>query len=338
MYYSEEINLACEYLIKNDISLDSKQILFTGATGFVGSWLLSLATELQSSYGQNIELHAVSRDLVAAKAKLGSRIFNCVNWIEGDISELNINGLQITHAIHGATPTTAATGSGDINLVRSACVDGLRNLIKLGEKQNNKVRILHTSSGTVYQGETDEFGRSNLDLSILPNRKIGNSKHNGYLEAKLEAEKILNKATAEKRISGVNARLFAFFGPGIPINSHYAIGNFMRDAMYNARIEVQGTGKAVRAYMSGSEMAAKIYFSLFSKVETPFHIGSTEGRTLEEWASIVGNVFKKDVAFMRKFDDSGDSYVAGIDEKLPHFKDHDSLTQIESWGKYLVND
>ena len=337
LYPEQDVNKACEFLIKNSVSLNSVNLLVTGATGFVGSWLLNVTNKLQLDYGQTFKVFGVSRNLNFARERLGEDIFKHVQWVNGAIQDVDLSDIDFSHVIHAATPTTLETGAGDLEGVKNSSVGGLKNILNACALKKAKTRILHTSSGTVYQGAIDEFGRSNLHFDVANNRNPNNLKHIGYLEAKLETEALLANATKRSLVSGVNVRLFAFFGPGLPIDSHYAIGNFMRDAIRGREIQISGTGQATRSYLAGYKMAANILYALTSQEEKNFHIGSTEGEKLYEWAERVGSLFGKKVLIKNEFEDKNDYYVAGFDPKLPKFGEDEINCELLKWKKYLID-
>lgn len=337
MYPEQEVDMACEYLLKNSISLDSKNIFITGASGFVGSWLLNVTHKLQRDYGQNFKVIATTRDVKRTQHLLGDEIFQHAQWVSGRIQDMDLERFDFSHVVHAATPTTTQTGSGDFREVRNTCVGGLVNILNACESRSSKVRVLHTSSGAVYQGATDQFGRSDLNFLIRKERNANYTRYPNYLETKLTAENILDNATAQQTISGANVRLFAFYGSGLPIDSHYAIGNFMRDGISNKTIDIKGTGRAIRSYLAGNRMAASILYALISEEESPFHIGSSVGSSLVEWAEQVATIFNKKVHVRNEFDDSEDVYIAGVDPKIPAFENQDPQSDLLKWKEFLLN-
>jgi dTDP-glucose 4,6-dehydratase len=118
-------------------------------------------------------------------------------------------------------------------------------------------------------------------------------------------------------VSGLNARLFAFYGPGLPTTSHYAIGNLVDQAIHSNKLTLNGNGMATRSYMPGNVMAAVILYVMKTNIEGATHIGSSEGRTLGHWAELVANVAQKEFDILGTFDDSNDKYVPENDVRIP---------------------
>ena len=336
LYPEEYLVIASEYLEANSVDLSGNRILITGASGFVGSWIIDLLRFYAKSKSQKVEILGLSRDLNATLGKLGSENFKFLNWAEGGVDKIAEIDFEFTHAIHAATPTTSETGSKDIQNVIFSAEKGMDFLIEKAKRNGNKPRILHTSSGAVYgkSQTTSDFFPLVQDISQIEYDK--DSRHFKYSISKNRTESKLNSATSEGLISGLNARLFAFYGHGLPTKSHYAIGNLVDQALNSQSLKLNGNGQAIRSYQSGNEMAALIVYCLTSNLEGATHIGSNDGSTLKFWADLVGVVACKEVELLGKFDDSSDRYVAGVDVRLPVYVEKlDSRKVLTDWIKFI---
>ena len=73
----------------------------------------------------------------------------------------------------------------------------------------------------------------------------------------------------------VSARCFAFLGAGLPLSGHFAIGNFIRDALENCDLHLNSTGKSQRSYLYGADLAVWLMTLLLNgRAGAAYNVGS----------------------------------------------------------------
>jgi dTDP-glucose 4,6-dehydratase len=94
-----------------------------------------------------------------------------------------------------------------------------------------------------------------------------------YGEAKREAERLC----AESGVDFVTARAFAFLGPYLPLDAHFAAGNFLRDARRGGPILVRGDGTALRSYLYPADLVVWLLRILLrGRRARAYNVGSDE--------------------------------------------------------------
>ena len=191
--------------------------------------------------------------------------------------------------VHLATPASAQMNVHNPALMLEANVLTMKNIIDFAAKHQNPPRLLFTSSGAVYG-----------NISAVPNGipedyptpEVGQSHFtdSAYAEGKRVAESLLIESTLKGKCLGLIARLFAFSGPSLPRDRHFAIGNFVRDAVQQHKIVVRSSGQSIRSYLDETDMAEWLIRIL--RIGDPldvFHVGSERAISIRSLAELVAS-------------------------------------------------
>lgn len=249
-----------------------RRLLITGGTGFVGSCMLRLIAELRPE----VEVVVSSRS---------TNLLSFGNHLLWDATQPAPLLDPVDTIIHAATSASAELNSNNPSEMYRANVRAMANVIELAQRFREPPTILFTSSGAVY-------GEMPRGVERFPEGYNGMASFIGpgsaYAEGKRDAELLLADATQRGLCVGVVARLFAFSGIGLPLNRHFAIGNFVRDAIQRRSIIITGDGTPVRSYLDGRDLAQWILRAVECEAPYfPYHFGSEEDISIRDLADLV---------------------------------------------------
>jgi len=268
--------------------LDGGRLLLTGCTGPFGLWILNRISRACEREGLELaETTLVTRCAASAAPWLSLLSTRCrLRVLECDIRQIDAFKLDATHVIHGATTNARETSAGAGPEAKfETVVDGTRSLIRsLGDRRS--VEMVYLSSGIAYGSpgvapitEANAAAPHTLDAAA------------GLAHAKRAAEFLLSSHALRTGGSLTVARCFSFSGPGLPLDLHYALGNFVRQAQTDAEIVIQGDGRAVRTYMHLGDMVVWVLKMLLNPMarRSPamFNVGSDQCISISELASLV---------------------------------------------------
>lgn len=263
-------------------------LLLTGGTGFFGQWLLATLVRANQTCDLGLALHVVTRSPAAFTStclELTSQ--PDITLIEGDIRNFIYDGRRLTHVIHAATDTSLAADRDPMDLI-DTIVSGTRHVLNVARAAGAR-DLLYISSGAVYgaQGAISEVDEAmNIACDPLDRRSA-------YGQAKRLAETMCAIHGAEYGLKPRIARCFAFVGPGMPLDAHFAIGNFIADALAGRAIEIKGDGTPLRSYLYTADLAAWLLRALvIGKPGAAYNIGSDAALSIREIAEVVAGAMQ----------------------------------------------
>jgi len=247
--------------------LRGKKLFITGGTGFFGKWLLAALCHAETEYKLGLQLTLLSRDPARFLNQHPDLVSHPVlRFQAGHVADLVPKDERYDYIVHAASDTTLFTTASEEEERSHAIVDGTQRIVELAQKSEAR-RLLYISSGAVYGAAASQSSGANEDdyITALPLTP--------YARAKRDAEQLC----ANSGLDFTTARAFAFLGPHLPLDTHFAAGNFLRDALSGGPILVRGDGTALRSYLHPADLVIWLLRMLLrGEKGRAYNVGSDE--------------------------------------------------------------
>ncbi len=240
--------------------LKGKRIFLTGGTGFFGKWLLR-------ALPASARITVLSRD--PERFVRTHPEFSGVEFLRGDVRDFPLPVEHFDYVIHGATASTIPLPDDEME---SVIIGGTEHVLRM-----NFDKMLYISSGAVYDPNPPEFVNENASGTPV----------NAYGRGKKTAEQLCLASGKPFTI----ARCFAFIGPYLPLDAHFAIGNFINDCLHRRPLVIKGDGTPRRSYLYAGDLAAWLLKILTDGLPgRAYNVGSDESLSIRELAELVKTV------------------------------------------------
>lgn len=266
-----------------------KRIFVTGGTGFFGAWLLESFIQANRRRSLGAEMHILTRD-GAVFRRHAPHLANdpSVSLHNGDIRDFDFPGGEFSHVIHAAATTASATFNNIDPLETFDIITrGTRRALEFARACHAR-SFLFTSSGSVYGAQPDNVPL--LDEGYTGNLESACSR--SFLgESKRSAECLCTLYADSYGFEVKIARCFSFVGPYLPLDVHYAVGNFIRDGLRGGPVIVKGDGTPLRSYMYAADLAVWLWTILFRGESCrAYNVGSEQAVSIADLARLVARV------------------------------------------------
>ncbi len=266
-------------------ALRNTRLFLTGGTGFFGHWLL------ESFLHANRELHLNARATVLTRGAAAFRdkaphIANdpAITLLEGDIRTFEFPSEQHTHIIHAATDSSGQQSNQPAYALAESILEGTRHTLHFA-LETGACRLLYISTGAVY-------GRSSSTHTHLPETSTAAPDplllQSSYDESKRMSEHLCVAYTQATPLQAVIARPFAFVGPHLPLDAHFAIGNFIGSAIADTPIHIRGDGTPLRSWLYMSDLAIWLWTILLrGSPNRAYNVGSEDAHSIAAAAHLT---------------------------------------------------
>lgn len=267
-------------LINNVKKIRNRTFLITGASGLIGSNLVSFLNYINIKNSLNLKIIAIIRSNPEPWFEKDKNIL----YIKKDLSREKLDkNLKFDFLIHCATyaqPKKFTERPKETVLLN---IKTLFDLLELAK--NNKAVVLYLSSAEIY-GEPDKKHIPTDEtyygfVNTLSNRAI-------YAESKRLAESICY--AFQKEIAIKIVRVLLTYGPGLKYDDQRVISEFIKKAQNEKIIRMMDSGNSLRTFCFISDLIEMIFNVILNSRDNVYNLCGKETFKIKELAEIIAKL------------------------------------------------
>jgi dTDP-glucose 4,6-dehydratase len=316
-----------------------RSVFVTGGTGFFGMWLVESFLYINRVLSLDATINVLTRDPDAYCIKAPHLVADpSLRIHKGDVRNFGFpDDCRFDYMIHAGTTSSAPVEPMEMF---TTIVDGTKRVLEFAKFAGTR-KFLFVSSGAVYGKQPPELTHIPEEYCGAPDVTLGTS---AYGEGKRAGELLCTIAGTDRMECKI-ARCFAFVGPHLPLDAHFAIGNFIRDAMAGSPIRIGGDGMPMRSYLYAADLAVWLWTILFRGPRNrAYNVGSPEDLSIKQVAEIVSHALKAQVeiqvAQTSEESRNPSRYIPRSDRSknelglIPRISLTDAIQRTERWVKF----
>lgn len=265
--------------------LRGQRLFLTGGTGFFGCWLVESFCHMNQLLRLGANVTILTRNPGAFAQKCPHLTSDpAVDLLGGDVRSFKFPDGEYRFVIHAATEARATQAENAPLEMLSTIVAGTKRVLQFAVTHGAR-KFLVTSSGAIYGKQPSELTHVPESFAGAPNPLDPASV---YAEGKRTAELLCALYQRNSELECKIARCWAFCGPHLPLDEHFAIGNFIGDVLGGRHIQINGDGTPRRSYLYAADLAIWLWTILFrAPALMPFNVGSANDVSILELAQTV---------------------------------------------------
>jgi UDP-glucuronate decarboxylase len=269
-------------------SLQGQNILVTGASGFIGGYIVDLLALLNEQPNiKPITLYALARN----EQKLMDRFPYLINkhWFKPLIQDVNdpitlIPDLAldlIIHAASDASPKYYLTQP--VETIKTNTL-GTLNLLELAKQHN--AQFVFLSSGAIY-GNNDQIELAETDYGSIDPLHPSSC----YSESKRLGESLCMSYFRQYDVPIMIARISHTYGPTLKLDDGRVFTDFIADALADRDFVINGDGLDSRPFCYISDLIRGVFYILIlGEAGNAYNVGADEELSIKALATLIKRV------------------------------------------------
>jgi len=322
--YDDFVDLKEKAIYLSDEILQSNFVI-VGASGFLGKWLsasLSYLSEESVLKGSVTLVSRNLRNLGELKSVINLKRIRIISTQE--ISKEIFFHLNSHRTIVIFAATSTSESGKPINSLKSNSIELAMKIVESLPTSNN--HFVHLSSGGIYDP------KARLLTKIPRDYPTQTFSQDQYVNEKILLEKWTEASVIPGKLTVRNPRLFSFYGPGLQLDRHFVIGEFLSRARQGLTLEIKGNPANLRSYLYPTEAVLQILHQCGPIPSQYSQIGSSNPYSIVEIARIIADIFKVDILVNNNEENLVNNYVP---EDVPVVDERPIQEGLKLWENWL---
>lgn len=266
--------------------LKGKTILLTGASGMLGSYIISTLVALNQTKEWGMSLYGLMRH----PEKLQPELREQIHVIQQSVTDPIETDVRFDYVLHTASPASPLIMKKDPVGTIAANTLGAWNTLKLAADSH--------ADGYLFLSSREIYGQPDADQKVFREDTYGFvdplDPRSCYPEGKRAAETMCASYRAQFGLNTKIARLAHTFGPGMKIDDGRVQADFLRDVVNRRNILLKSEGTAIRTYTYVRDAVAALFYLLLNSpdAEMVYNISSEASTvSIRELAEAMANAY-----------------------------------------------
>ena len=289
------------YVAQQDLpwdKLQNKNLMLSGATGLIGSFLVDVILEKNLIDDLNCHVYALGRNVERTRDRFSKYIddehLHIVSYdVENSLICDDID--KVDYLLHLAANTHPLLYSTDPIGTIVTNIIGVKNMLEFAV-EHNAIRFAFASSNEIY-------GENRGDVELFDEDYCGyincNTLRAGYPESKRCGEALCQAYKAQKGLDVVILRLTRSYGPTMLMSDTKAVSQFIKKGIAGEDIILKSAGTQYYSYTYMADAVSGLLWALLAGEDgEAYNIAEEKGDImLKDLAAIITRIKGKSVVF-----------------------------------------